>query len=106
MNIEESNLATPVIEVGDRLGYVHIGENHRDYLGAAAIDFPVFSHAPNKIGYTGPITFESFSSAVVSPTLSNDLAVWRNLWSEGDDLARRARSSIVDHIAAANSVAA
>jgi hypothetical protein len=29
--------------------------------------------------YTGPITFESFSSAVVAPGLSNDLAVWRNL---------------------------
>ncbi|RIJ56660.1 sugar phosphate isomerase/epimerase, partial [Clavibacter lycopersici] len=29
MNIEEDDLARPVRLVGDRLGYVHIGENHR-----------------------------------------------------------------------------
>ncbi len=41
-------------------------------------------------GYDGPVTFESFSSAVVHPELSNQLAVWRNLWDDGDDLARHA----------------
>ncbi len=100
MNIEESDLVTPVYEVGDRLGYVHIGENHRGYLGAGSLDFAGFFHALTRTGYTGPITFESFSSAVVSPTLSNDLAIWRNLWSDGDDLARRARSYIDDGLVA------
>ena len=50
-----------------------------------------FFHALADIGYTGPITFESFSSAVVAPGLSNDLAIWRNLWDDGADLARHAR---------------
>lgn len=27
MNVEESDLFFPLIDVGDRLGYVHIGEN-------------------------------------------------------------------------------
>jgi D-psicose/D-tagatose/L-ribulose 3-epimerase len=31
------------------------------------------------MGYAGPLTFESFSSAVVSPSLSNTLCVWRDL---------------------------
>src|SRR5690606_19805044 len=66
MNIEESDFVTPVLEVGDRLGYVHIGENHRGYLGSGSIDFPAFFHALATIGFDGPITFESFSSAVVS----------------------------------------
>ena len=105
MNIEESDMVTPVLEVGDRLGYVHIGENHRGYLGAGSIDFPAFFHALARIDYAGPITFESFSSAVVSPTLSNDLSIWRNLWDDGADLARRARSFIDVHLAAAASVA-
>jgi len=105
MNIEESDMVTPVLEVGDRLGYVHIGENHRGYLGAGSIDFPAFFHALARIGYSGPITFESFSSAVVSPTLSNDLSIWRNLWDDGADLARRARSFIDVHLAAAASAA-
>jgi hypothetical protein len=64
----------PVYEVGDRLGYVHIGENHRGYLGSGHLDLQGFFHALADIRYTGPITFESFSSAVVSATLSNDLA--------------------------------
>lgn len=90
MNIEEDDLVAPVRLVGDRLGYVHIGENHRGYLGSGHIDFPAFFGALGEIGYTGPITFESFSSAVVSPTLSNDLAVWRNLWDDSTDLAAHA----------------
>ena len=79
-------------DIGDRLGYVHIGENHRGYLGSGHLDLTGFFHALADIHYTGPITFESFSSAVVSPTLSNDLAIWRNLWDDGGDLARHAHA--------------
>ncbi|MEV0148725.1 MULTISPECIES: sugar phosphate isomerase/epimerase [unclassified Nonomuraea] len=94
MNIEEEDLVRPVHEVGDRLGYVHVGENHRGYLGSGHIDFTAFFHALGDIGYQGPITFESFSSAVVIRGLSNDLAIWRNLWTDGEDLARHARAFI------------
>jgi D-psicose/D-tagatose/L-ribulose 3-epimerase len=100
MNIEEDDLVRPVHEVGDRLGYVHIGENHRGYLGSGHLDFTSFFHALADIGYRGPITFESFSSAVVMAGLSNDLAIWRNLWSDGEDLARHARGFIAGHLAA------
>ena len=58
MNIEEDDLVRPVHEVGDRLGYVHIGENHRGYLGSGHLDFTAFFHALADIGYQGPITFE------------------------------------------------
>jgi D-psicose/D-tagatose/L-ribulose 3-epimerase len=101
MNIEEDDLVRPVYEVGDRLGYVHIGENHRGYLGSGHIDFGGFFHALADIDYTGPITFESFSSAVVAPGLSNDLAIWRNLWSDGEDLARHALSFMRNQLDAA-----
>jgi D-psicose/D-tagatose/L-ribulose 3-epimerase len=36
------------------------------------------------------VTFESFSSEVVHRTLSNDLAIWRNLWTDNAALARDA----------------
>lgn len=101
MNIEESDMVLPVLEVGDRLGYVHIGESHRGYLGSGQIDFPTFFHALARIDYSGPITFESFSSQVVSPTLSNDLAVWRDMWDDGHDLATQARAFIGAHVRAA-----
>ena len=100
MNIEEDDFVRPVLEVGDRLGYVHIGENHRGYLGSGHLDFTSFFHALADIGYTGPITFESFSSSVVASGLSNDLAIWRNLWSNGEDLARHARSFIANQLTA------
>jgi D-psicose/D-tagatose/L-ribulose 3-epimerase len=98
MNIEEDDFATPVVEVGDRLGYVHIGENHRGYLGSGHIDFDTFFDALAGIGYAGPITFESFSSAVVMPGLSADLAIWRNLWDDQVDLARHAHTFMADQL--------
>ncbi|MBS42686.1 MAG: epimerase [Nocardioides sp.] len=101
MNIEEDDLVRPVLEVGDRLGYVHIGENHRGYLGSGHLDLTGFFHALADIDFTGPITFESFSSAVVHRTLSNDLAVWRNLWDDGEDLATHAASYMRNGLAAA-----
>jgi D-psicose/D-tagatose/L-ribulose 3-epimerase len=96
MNIEEDDFVRPVHLVGDRLGYVHIGENHRGYLGSGHLDFTAFFHALADINYRGPITFESFSSAVVSSTLSNDLAIWRNLWDDGPALATHARAYLTN----------
>jgi D-psicose/D-tagatose/L-ribulose 3-epimerase len=94
MNIEENGMAEAVLLAGDRLGFVHIGESHRGYLGTGNVDFDSFFAALKSIGYRGPITFESFSSAVVDPALSNALCVWRNLWSDSDDLAGHARKFI------------
>lgn len=101
MNIEEDDLVRPLHEVGDRLGYVHVGENHRGLLGSGHIDFTGFFHALDDIGFAGPITFESFSSTVAAPGLSNDLAIWRNLWADGMGIARHARQFIAAQIEAA-----
>jgi D-psicose/D-tagatose/L-ribulose 3-epimerase len=90
MNIEEDGMVDGVLAAGDRLGYVHIGESHRGYLGTGNVDFDSFFGALKKINYQGPVTFESFSSAVVDPALSNALRIWRNLWSDSHDLADQA----------------
>jgi D-psicose/D-tagatose/L-ribulose 3-epimerase len=90
MNIEEPDMMRPVLASGDRLGYVHICESHRGYLGSGNVDFPSFFPALAQIGYEGPIVFESFSSAVVAPPLSNALCIWRDLWTDSEDLARHA----------------
>mmetsp|Transcript_44456 Transcript_44456/g.141530 ORF Transcript_44456/g.141530 Transcript_44456/m.141530 type:complete len:126 (+) Transcript_44456:195-572(+) len=101
MHIEEAGLAQAVGVCGERLGYVHIGESNRGYLGSGNIDWPQLFRALAKADYGGPITFESFSSEVVSPTLSNTLCVWRNLWDDSEDLARQAKIFMDAHIAAA-----
>ena len=101
MNIEEGDFADAIAHCGANLGYFHIGESHRGYLGTGSIDFRTIFRALVRIGYAGPITFESFSSAVVDPALSTALAVWRNLWSDSADLARRARQFIDSELDAA-----
>jgi D-psicose/D-tagatose/L-ribulose 3-epimerase len=98
MNIEEDGMAKSVLAAGDKLGFVHIGESHRGYLGSGNVDFDTFFQALKKINYQGPITFESFSSAVVDPALSNTLCVWRNLWSDSDDLASTALAFMKERI--------
>ncbi len=90
MNIEETDFRTPILACAHRLGYVHVGESHRGYLGTGSVDFPEFFGALKEVGYAGPVTFESFSSSVVDPLLSNTLAIWRNLWSDSTDLATQA----------------
>jgi D-psicose/D-tagatose/L-ribulose 3-epimerase len=94
MNIEETDMVRPVLESGDRLGYVHICESHRGYLGSGNVDFGSFFRALGQIGYADPIVFESFSSAVATPDLSNALCIWRDLWTDSEDLARHARQYI------------
>lgn len=105
MNIEESDLFQPFLDVGARLGYVHIGESHRGYLGTGSVDFDSTFRALDRMGYDGPIAFESFSSAVVSPTLSGTLGIWRNLWDDGDDLGAHANRFIRDRVAAVRTIA-
>lgn len=94
MNIEETDLWQPVLDAGDDLGYVHIGESHRGYLGSGTVDFDAFFGALARTAYDGPVVFESFSSAIVSAELSNTLGVWRDLWDDSDDLAAHANAFI------------
>ncbi|MEV8220040.1 sugar phosphate isomerase/epimerase family protein [Microbacterium sp. NPDC077391] len=106
MNIEESDLFQPVHDVAaaGRLGYVHIGESHRGYLGTGSVDFGAFFRALHDVRYDGPVVFESFSSAVVSAELSNTLGIWRNLWQDSDDLAAHANRFIRDGLHAVRTI--
>jgi D-psicose/D-tagatose/L-ribulose 3-epimerase len=104
MNIEESDQYTPVLDVGDQLGYVHIGESHRGYLGSGTVDFGSFFRGLARVGYDGPVVFESFSSAVVNEDLSRMLGIWRNLWDDSEDLAAHANRFIRDHLRAVESI--
>ena len=106
MNIEESDFFQPVHDVAaaGKLGYVHIGDSHRGYLGTGTVDFATFFRALHDVDYDGPVVFESFSSAVVSAELSNTLGIWRNLWQDSDDLAAHANRFIRDAMHAVESI--
>jgi D-psicose/D-tagatose/L-ribulose 3-epimerase len=105
MNIEENDFRQPVFDAGDLLGYVHIGENHRGYLGQGHIDFGQLFGALVEAGYDGVITFESFSSRVVDENLSTILRIWRNMWDDSMDLAVQARRYMGEELARAQAAA-
>jgi D-psicose/D-tagatose/L-ribulose 3-epimerase len=100
MNIEEPGMAAAIEACGDRLGYFHVGESNRGPLGTGTVDFPEAFAALDRIGYDGTITFESFSSAVVSPALTRALCIWRETWDDGMELATSARRFVVEQLAA------
>lgn len=94
MNIEEADVGLAIRHAGDKIGYVHIGESHRGYLGTGSIDFPKIFDALVAIGWDDVVTFESFSSAIVDRDLSLKTAIWRDLWSDNVALAEHARRFI------------
>ncbi|WP_295698263.1 sugar phosphate isomerase/epimerase family protein [Lapillicoccus sp.] len=96
MNIEEVSFSGAVhaAAAAGKLGYVHLGESHRGALGTGSIPFEEFFRALHEVGYQGVLTFESFSSRVVHPTLSSTLAIWRDTWDDGMVLAKDAREFI------------
>lgn len=91
MNIEEANPAAAIRLAGDRLGYFHIGESNRGYLGDGVIDFDLIFDALLDIGYARDVVFESFSTAIVDEGLSLACAIWRDTWTRNDPLAAHAR---------------
>lgn len=94
MNIEEADPAAAIRLAGDRIGYFHIGESNRGYLGDGVVDFDRIFDALLDIGYGRDITFESFSSTVVDEGLSLACAIWRNTWTDNVPLAEHAKRFI------------
>jgi D-psicose/D-tagatose/L-ribulose 3-epimerase len=87
MNIEEAGLGAAFESVADVLGYIHVAESHRGPLGDGTIDWDDVFAALARIGYTGPITFESFSPSVLGPEWASLVALWRDPWTDPDKVA-------------------
>ncbi|TIN67379.1 MAG: sugar phosphate isomerase/epimerase [Mesorhizobium sp.] len=94
MNIEEADVGLAIRHAADKIGYVHIGESHRGFLGTGNIDFAAIFDALTAIGYSDDLSFESFSSEIVDENLSKKTAIWRNLWTDNMALAKHARAFI------------
>jgi len=87
MNIEETSVEQAILHAAERIGFFHIGDSNRGYLGAGNIDFNPHFRALMQAGYEGPISFESFSSSTISQPLLGILGIWRDTWEDGTDLA-------------------
>lgn len=94
MNIEEADPAAAIRLAGDKIGYVHIGESTRGYLGDGVIDFDLIFDALVEIGYDRDVVFESFSGAIVDEALSLVCGIWRDTWTDNEPLAGHAKAFI------------
>lgn len=61
MNIEETDLAAPIVDAGELLGHVHIADNNRLQPGAGAMDIIPAFRALQQIGYDGWVSMECYS---------------------------------------------
>lgn len=100
MNIEEGNIPRALEGVKDVLGYVHVAESNRAYLGEGNTDWEGVFGALARIGYQGPITFEAFSPKVLGPAFAGFIALWRDPFTDPDDIATRSLAFIRKHLLA------
>ncbi|WP_439603797.1 sugar phosphate isomerase/epimerase family protein, partial [Shinella sp.] len=56
MNIEEADVGLAIRHAADKIGYLHIGESHRGYLGTGTIDFTAIFDALTAIGWDDYVT--------------------------------------------------
>jgi D-psicose/D-tagatose/L-ribulose 3-epimerase len=90
MNIEEADCVGVIEICADRLGYFHVNENHRGYLGIGSNTFAPSFRALQRVGYDRTISFEAFSSSVAGESFGAMVAAWRDIWSDSDDIATHA----------------
>jgi D-psicose/D-tagatose/L-ribulose 3-epimerase len=102
MHIEEADAAAAIRACGSRLRYFHVNENHRGYLDAGSINFAPVFRALVMAQYSGPIAFEAFSSSTCNPTVAGKAAIWRSVFEDGEDVARRALDCLKAGMASAH----
>jgi D-psicose/D-tagatose/L-ribulose 3-epimerase len=92
MNIEEDFLGDAILQAGDKLGHLHIGENNRMPPGYGHIPWTELSAALRKINYTGHVVMEPF--LMPGGQVGRDIKVFRDL-SIGLDLDEEARKALL-----------
>jgi len=88
MNIEEGDIAAAIHRNAAHLGYAHVADSNRGYLGSGHFDLKGYFCTLASAGYGGDYTVESFSSAVLSDPLVGGVRLWREAWKQPMEAAR------------------
>jgi D-psicose/D-tagatose/L-ribulose 3-epimerase len=92
MNIEEDSMMGALETALPYLGYFEVDQNHRGLLSRGTIDFSSPLQRLKAAGYDQLVGVEAFSSAISHPDIAAGVAGWRPLFSDGDEVAKEARS--------------
>ena len=94
MAIEEADIRAAITLALPKLGYLELGQSGRGNLNTGAVDVvEVVRHAEN-LGYTGLFGVEAFSRSILPGFVSDALAIWREPYTSGAELAAGAAQLI------------
>jgi len=99
MNIEEDSFRDAILQAGDRLAALHIGETNRKPPGRGRMPWGEIREALDAIDFQGPLVMEPFVRS--GGPVGRDIALWRELMP-GADLdaeAARAVGFVREHLA-------
>jgi len=85
MAIEERDLETAIVSVGDRLMHVQVSENYRGTPGTGQTAWPSLKAGLEKVNYNGVVSIESFTPEIKE--LAGAVCIWKNLAASQDGFA-------------------
>ena len=91
LNIEEDFIGAAIVQAGDKLGHLHIGENNRMPPGHGHIPWKEIAAALRQIDYQGDVVMEPF--LMPGGQVGSDIRVYRDL-SVGLDMDEEARKAL------------
>lgn len=77
MNIEEDSIGKAIVNAGDKIGHLHIGECNRKVPGKGHMPWDEIVEALKKIDYKGRIVMEPFVK--MGGEVGRDIKIWRDL---------------------------
>ncbi|WP_336659873.1 sugar phosphate isomerase/epimerase family protein [Leucobacter sp. USHLN153] len=95
LNIEERSPEAAIRAAGDHIAVVQVCGSDRGPAGPDHTDWDAFFDALDDVGYSGPLTLESFTGD--NDTIATAASIWRPLAASQDELARITFDFLTDY---------
>lgn len=96
MAIEESDMEAAIRLALPKLGYLELGQSGRGLLSSGVVDIAGIVRLALDAGYSGRFGVEAFARAILPVEVGDALAIWRDPYSSGTELAADA-ARVVRH---------
>lgn len=102
MAIEEADMYAAVAVAMPKLKYLELGQSGRGNLGTGAVDVVEVVRSAVAAGYQGRFGVEAFTRSILPDFVADALAIWREPYVSGADLAAGAAQLIRSGIELSN----